>query len=81
MNAPTPSSPGPLAGIRVLDMSRVLAGPSAGQMLGDFGAEVIKVERPGDGDQIRAFGSSVLKDRDGNATRESAMHLSVNRNK
>lgn len=62
-------------------MSRVLAGPSAGQMLGDFGAEVIKVERPGEGDQIRGFGSAVLKDRDGTPTRESAMHLSVNRNK
>ena len=71
----------PLSGLRVLDMSRVLAGPSAGQMLGDFGAEVIKVERPGEGDQVRSFGNVVLKDRDGNPTRESAMHLSVNRNK
>ena len=56
----------PLSGLRVLDMSRILAGPWTGQMLADLGAEVIKIERPGQGDDGRTFGPIFLKDRDGN---------------
>jgi crotonobetainyl-CoA:carnitine CoA-transferase CaiB-like acyl-CoA transferase len=65
---------GPLAGIRVLDASRVLAGPFCGQILGDLGAEVIKVERPGSGDETRAWGPPFLGPL-------SAYYLSCNRNK
>ncbi len=71
----------PLTGLRVLDMSRILAGPWTGQMLADLGAEVIKIERPGVGDEGRTFGPVFLKDRDGRDTRESCMYLSANRNK
>ena len=71
----------PLAGIRVLDLSRVLAGPWAGQMLADLGADVVKVERPGAGDDTRAWGPPWLKDRDGRDTGESAYYLCTNRNK
>ncbi len=73
--------PGPLSHIRVLDLSRVLAGPWASQNLGDLGAEVIKVERPGSGDDTRGWGPPWLKDAEGRDTRESAYFLSVNRNK
>ena len=64
--------PGPLAGYKVLDMSRVLAGPWAGQMLADLGAEVIKIERPNQGDDTRHWGPPYLKDRDGNLTTDAA---------
>lgn len=72
---------GPLSHIRVLDLSRVLAGPWAGQMLADLGAEVIKVERPGSGDDTRGWGPPYLKDAEGNDTAEAAYYLSANRGK
>lgn len=75
------TSHGPLAGVRVLDLSRVLAGPICGQLLGDLGADVIKIERPGPGDDTRQWGPPFLKDADGNETRESAYYLCANRNK
>jgi crotonobetainyl-CoA:carnitine CoA-transferase CaiB-like acyl-CoA transferase len=71
----------PLDGIRVLDLSRILAGPWAGQVLADLGAEVIKVERPEHGDDTRKWGPPYLKDVDGNETAESAYYLSANRGK
>jgi crotonobetainyl-CoA:carnitine CoA-transferase CaiB-like acyl-CoA transferase len=71
----------PLSGIRVLDLSRVLAGPLAAQMLGDLGAEVIKVERAGAGDDSRKMGPPFLKDTEGRDTRESPILLGTNRNK
>ena len=72
---------GPLAGVVVLDLSRILAGPWATQVLADFGAEVIKVEHPRGGDDTRKWGPPFLKDRDGNDTSESAYYLSANRGK
>jgi len=72
---------GALSHVRVLDLTRVLAGPWASQMLGDLGAEVIKIERPGTGDDTRAWGPPFLRDDAGNATRESAYFQCVNRNK
>ena len=73
--------PGPLSHIRVLDLSRVLAGPWAGQNLADLGAEVIKVERPKAGDDSRAFGPPWMKDATGRDTSESAYFISANRGK
>ncbi|WP_300732030.1 CaiB/BaiF CoA-transferase family protein [Pseudomonas sp.] len=72
---------GALSHLRVLDLSRVLAGPWSGQILADLGAEVIKVERPGNGDDTRAWGPPFLKDADGESTGEAAYYLSANRNK
>jgi crotonobetainyl-CoA:carnitine CoA-transferase CaiB-like acyl-CoA transferase len=72
---------GSLQGIRVLDLTRVLAGPWATQTMADLGAEVIKIERPGSGDDTRAAGPPFLKDRDGNDTPDSAYYLSANRGK
>jgi glutaryl-CoA transferase len=72
---------GPLDGITILDLSRVLAGPSCTQMLGDLGADVIKVERPGVGDETRTWGPPFLRDREGRDTSESGYYLSANRNK
>ena len=73
--------PGPLSHIKVLDLSRILAGPWAGQILADLGADVIKVERPGAGDDTRSWGPPFLKDRDSAETKEAGYYLSVNRGK
>ncbi len=70
-----------LAGVRVLDLSRILAGPWATQVLADFGAEVIKIERPGVGDDTRSWGPPYLKDAEGSDTGESAYYLCANRGK
>jgi len=70
-----------LDGVRVLDLSRILAGPWATQVLADFGADVIKVERPGVGDDTRSWGPPYLQDADGNDSSESAYYLCANRGK
>ncbi|WP_408591047.1 CaiB/BaiF CoA transferase family protein [Novosphingobium sp.] len=72
-----PSPTGPLAGLRVLDLSRVLAGPWCSQIMGDLGAEVIKVEQPGQGDDTRRWGPPFLDD----GSNDSAYYLCANRNK
>ena len=70
-----------LAGIRVLDLSRILAGPTATQLLGDFGADIIKIERPGEGDDTRSWGPPFVVNADGSDSDESAYYLCANRNK
>jgi crotonobetainyl-CoA:carnitine CoA-transferase CaiB-like acyl-CoA transferase len=72
---------GPLQGFRVLDLSRILAGPWASQMLADLGAEVIKIERPGSGDDTRAWGPPYMPDESGAATTETAYFHGANRGK
>jgi crotonobetainyl-CoA:carnitine CoA-transferase CaiB-like acyl-CoA transferase len=79
MDDAKPPPPGALDGIRVLDLSRVLAGPWATQILGDFGAEVIKVERPGAGDDTRSWGPPFAESNQGRA--DAAYFLAANRNK
>ncbi|CTQ54459.1 Formyl-coenzyme A transferase [Roseibium album] len=80
MSQPLPEQ-GALSGLVVLDLSRILAGPTCTQILGDLGAEVIKIERPGRGDDTRGWGPPFLKDGSGKETSESAYYLSSNRNK
>lgn len=74
------STPSCLAGVRVLDLSRVLAGPWATQILGDFGADVIKIEKPGAGDDTRSWGPPFLRNADGSRG-DAAYYLAANRNK
>jgi len=73
--------PGPLAGIRVFDLTRILAGPTCTQLLGDLGADVIKIEKTGAGDDTRKWGPPYVQDKEGRNTSESAYYLSSNRNK
>jgi crotonobetainyl-CoA:carnitine CoA-transferase CaiB-like acyl-CoA transferase len=73
--------PASLEGLRILDLSRILAGPTAAQLLADLGAQVIKVERPGIGDDTRGWGPPFVKNADGSDSDLSAYFLSANRNK
>jgi formyl-CoA transferase len=73
--------PGPLAHLTVLDLSRVLAGPWCTQLLADYGATVVKIERPGTGDDTRAWGPPYLRDAQGRDTSEAAYYLACNRGK
>ena len=75
------SNTGPLDGIRIVDLTRILAGPTCTQLLGDLGADVIKIERPGTGDDTRDWGPNFLVDKDGKQTRESSYFLAANRSK
>ncbi len=71
----------PLDGVRIFDLTRILAGPTATQLLGDLGADVIKIERPGQGDDTRKWGPPYVKGADGEDTSESAYYLCANRSK
>ncbi len=77
----TPTAPGPLAGLRVLDLTRILAGPTCTQLLGDLGADVIKIEAPGRGDDTRGWGPPFLPGPDGGDSDRSAYFIAANRNK
>ena len=77
----TAQPPMALAGLRVLDLSRILAGPSATQLLGDLGADVVKIEKPGEGDDTRKWGPPFVPDQEGRPSSESAYYLCANRNK
>ena len=73
--------PGPLSHLTVLDLSRVLAGPWCTQLLADLGAEILKIEKPGSGDDTRSWGPPFLKDAQGRDTEEAAYYLACNRGK
>ena len=70
-----------LQGVRVLDLTRILAGPSATQLLGDLGADVVKVEKPAEGDDTRTWGPPFVPGKDGQPTTESAYYLCANLNR